>query len=238
MNAFFLPYLCFFLLVDVIHSAPFPESPRSRKIIHKVSPLLSSELQKKDLQLGNEVFIRIFKKNKQLELWMRPPHSLSMVRFKTYPIAGMSGRLGPKLAEGDFQAPEGFYSITPKSFNPNSSYHLSFNIGYPNQYDKTHRRTGSFIMVHGGHASIGCFAMTNPGIEEIYTLCQAALKSSQKKVMIHIFPFALEEKKLRAYARHPSFLFWKELQAGYLAFEKTHTPPHILVQKKRYVLLP
>ena len=82
-------------------------------------------------------------------------------RFATYPICLWSGRLGPKLREGDRQAPEGFYTVSAEQLNPNSRWHRSFSLGFPNAFDQAHGRTGSFIMVHGGCPSIGCYAMTD-----------------------------------------------------------------------------
>ena len=112
------------------------------------------------------MFVRIFKLGSQLEIWMEKDGSYRL--FATYPICLWSGRLGPKLAEGDRQAPEGFYAVTKDELNPNSRWHRSFSLGFPNAFDRAQGRTGSFIMVHGGCQSIGCFAMTNDVVDEIW----------------------------------------------------------------------
>ena len=147
----------------------------------------------------------------------------------------MSGTLGPKLAEGDCQAPEGFYFVANRHLNPRSTYHLSFNLGFPNAYDLAHGRTGSHLMVHGSDMSIGCFAMTDPGIEEIYTLCAAALAKGQPFFRVHIFPFRMNEERMTKAAGDPWEEFWKNLKEGHDLFERNHVPPEVNVQDKRYV---
>jgi len=190
-------------------------------------------LPENGFQMGNEAFIRIFKEERELELWLKRDRKFAL--FRTYPIAGMSGQLGPKLAEGDRQAPEGFYFVKKEALNPNSRYHLSFNVGYPNKYDRAHDRTGSFIMVHGSNVSVGCFAMTDEKIEEIYRICEAALNNGQPFFRVHIFPFKMSDERLARENNHRWLPFWKNLQEGYELFEKTGTPPNVQVENKRYV---
>src|SRR6476646_7180694 len=127
----------------------------------RVEPFLKEDLAKAGLALGDAAFIRIFKEERVLELWLKPKGSAQFKLWKTWPIAAMSGHLGPKLKEGDQQAPEGFYEVNVDTLNPQSDYHLAFNIGYPNAFDQAKGRTGSYIMVHGNSVSIGCFAMTD-----------------------------------------------------------------------------
>jgi len=127
---------------------------------------------------------------------------------KTYEMCTWSGTLGPKLKEGDGQSPEGFYFIKPSSLNPKSSYHLSFNLGFPNAYDRTHNRTGSFLMVHGDCVSIGCYAMTDDGIEEIYKDVEAAFAGGQVFIRVHIFPFAMTDENLAKQSENPNHGFW------------------------------
>jgi len=153
-------------------------SRRSHNAIARVAPSLVSDLYGRDLTYGSPVFIQIFKEEKELEMWIKKEDAFQL--FRTYSIVAMSGHLGPKLREGDRQSPEGFYFVTPSRMNPNSRFHLSFNLGYPNRYDQAHKRTGSALMVHGNRVSIGCFAMTDPKIEEIYCLADAALRNGQK----------------------------------------------------------
>jgi murein L,D-transpeptidase YafK len=143
----------------------------------KVTPHLKKSFQEKGLTWGSPIFIRAFKEEKTLELWVKKGQEFTL--FRTYPIAAASGKLGPKQSEGDRQVPEGFYFVKPHQMNPQSNFHLSFNIGYPNAFDKAHNRSGSFIMIHGSNVSLGCLAMTNARIEEIYTLAKAAFKSGQ-----------------------------------------------------------
>ncbi len=147
----------------------------------------------------------------------------------------MSGQLGPKLAEGDRQAPEGFYFVTRSMMHPTSRYHLAFNIGYPNRYDTAHARTGSFIMVHGNTQSIGCFAMTDEKIEEIYTLCDAALRNGQNYFRVHVFPFRMTDARMKAENGHRWISFWRNLQEGYLWFEEKARPPNVEVAQKKYI---
>jgi len=109
--------------------------------------------------------------------------------LKDYIICASSGYLEPKLKEGDRQAPEGFYKVKKQQLNPHSKYHLSFNLGYPNKYDKAHKRTGTFLMVHGNCVSAGCYAMTDEKIEKIYALVEGALEHGQKYIDVHAFPF-------------------------------------------------
>ena len=141
--------------------------------------------------------------------------------------------LGPKIKKGDRQAPEGFYSVAPDQLNPWSKHHLSFNLGYPNDYDLAYQRTGSELMVHGKCNSVGCFAMTDFRIEEIYTIADSALLHGQGSFPVHIFPFRMTEQNLRNH--HGKWIsFWKNLKEGYDFFQKTSIPPHIVVKNCRY----
>lgn len=184
-------------------------------------------------QIGDPVFMRIFKKEAVLEMWMR--HAGKYHLIQTYPICAYSGDLGPKLKEGDGQSPEGFYYVTKSRLNPNSRFHLSFNLGYPNKYDRTHGRTGSYLMVHGDCVSIGCYAMTDAKIEEIYELVEQALTQGQKYVRVHIFPFRMTEHMMQRYRENHWYVFWKNLKEGYDLFEKSKMPPNVKVRAKRYI---
>lgn len=195
-------------------------------------PVLKKQLESQGIQWGAEVFVRIFKEERELELWLRK--GKKFVLFRSYIIAAMSGKLGPKEKEGDLQAPEGFYYVTPDRMKPDSRYHLAFNVGYPNRYDRLHGRTGSFIMVHGARASIGCFAMTDEKIEEIYTLCDSALHAGQKFFRVHSFPFRMTEERMSTAEDQRWYSFWQNLQTGYLWFEEHGVPPNVNVYKKRY----
>ena len=188
-------------------------------------------------KVGRPVFIRIIKNDNKkglLEVWTENPNSRKFELLRTYRIARFSGDPGPKLAEGDYQAPEGFYYISRKRMNPKSSYHLSMDIGYPNEYDKAKQRTGSYIMIHGSSVSIGCFAMTDCSIEQIYTLVDGALKKGRKFVRVHSFPFAMTEENLKQHEDSEHYEFWKNLKEGWDWFEKNQRPPNVTVEKGEY----
>jgi murein L,D-transpeptidase YafK len=185
---------------------------------------------------GAPIYIRIFKLESELELWVEKGDRFE--RFATYPICVWSGRLGPKLREGDRQAPEGFYTVDAEQLNPNSRMHRSFSLGFPNVFDQAHGRTGSFIMVHGGCASIGCFAVTDPGVDEIWRMVTAALEGGQPRFPVHVFPFRMTERALdfrKGYRWHG---FWSDLKTGYDLFQPSRIPPAVSVCNGRYVFEP
>jgi len=184
---------------------------------------------------GKAVFIRIFKKENLLELWTKIDKSEKYQLYKTYEVCTWSGGLGPKLKEGDGQSPEGFYTVGKSQLKPDSSYHRAFNIGFPNKFDRVNGRTGSFIMVHGDCVSIGCYAMTDKFIEEIYYLVESALNKGQANFAVHIFPFRMTQENMQKYQSHKWHSFWQNLKEGYDLFEKSHIPPKVLVKDKKYV---
>ena len=202
----------------------------------RVKPRLLKALQAKGLKYGAPIFIRIFKENQKLELWMLDGYEYKL--FKTYSICNFSGKLGPKLKEGDRQAPEGFYFVGESQLNPDSDFHLSFDIGFPNTYDREHHRTGNHLMIHGGCVSAGCYAMTDEGITEIYTLADAALRGGQSLFEVHIFPFRLTEANLANHAKSRWAGFWENLKGGYDYFEAYHRPPIVYSDGKRYTFGP
>jgi len=200
-----------------------------------VQPAVEEDLAARGLVMGDPVYIRAFKEERQLELFIRNRATGKFDLFRTYPIVAASGKLGPKLAEGDGQVPEGFYAVGPKGMNPNSQYHLAFNIGYPNAFDVANGRTGSFIMIHGSNVSIGCLAMTDAKIEEIYSFCDAAHKNGQAFFRVHIFPFRMTDERMAKEAGQPWEDFWKNLKEGYDRFETERIPPEVFVEGTRYV---
>lgn len=212
---------------------------RLASVRSRLLPKLHDELAAQGLKLGQPVYVRIFKESRELELWVKTSKD-GWKLFRTYPIATFSGTLGPKTKEGDMQAPEGFYDVVKKRLNPASSYHLSFNIGYPNAHDRHHQRTGSHIMVHGDKVSVGCFAMTDPLIEEIYLIVEAALKSEAATVPAHSFPFRMTAERMqKAEAeKSPHIDFWRTLQPAYDRFKFTLTVPRVSVRDGRYVVQP
>lgn len=212
-----------------------PSSPRSREAISRVKPELLRELTIKGLKFGSPIYIRIFKEEKALEIWLKRGNSFKL--FKTYPICTYgSGGLGPKTRRGDGKAPEGFYFVTPSRLNPVSDFHLAFNLGYPNRYDRQHGRTGSALMVHGNCVSIGCYAMTDSGIEEIYALVDAALRNGQPFFRVHIFPFRMNSKDMKKNEGSNWYGFWSNLKEGYDFFEdQSEIPPNVEVRGGKYV---
>ena len=205
---------------------PLPGTPDLAKF--------DDRLKAQGLQLGAPVFVRIFKLESQLEIWMEKDGSYRL--FATYPICLWSGRLGPKLAEGDRQAPEGFYAVTKDELNPNSRWHRSFSLGFPNEFDRAQGRAGSFIMVHGGCQSIGCFAMTNDVVDEIWRLVTSALDSGQPAFDVQVYPFRMTETNLTARKADPWSGSWADLKKGYDSFERTKLPPVVSVCDGRYVI--
>jgi murein L,D-transpeptidase YafK len=206
-------------------------SERSIEVTERVAPLVQQRLNTIGRQLGDPIFFRIIKATNTLEVWVGGD---SWALLGTWPVCAWAGSLGPKLAEGDEQSPEGFYFITPGRMNPNSQWHLGMNIGYPNAYDRFHERTGSFIVIHGVCGSSGCFAMTNPLIEELWVLAEAALNEGQDLIRVHIFPFEMTDANLRAHADSPWHDFWLNLQEGWNFFETHGSPPNVDVLDGRY----
>ena len=205
---------------------------RAAAVASKVTPALKEAFVEKELTWGSPIFLRAFKEEKVLELWVKKKDGF--VLFESYPIAAASGDLGPKKREGDRQVPEGFYFVKPTQMNPQSRFHLAFNIGYPNNFDRAHERTGSAIMVHGSDVSIGCLAMTDAKVEEIYTIANSAFDGGQPFFRIHLFPFRMTKEKMAEQADSEWHPFWRNLQTGYQWFEEKKTPPNVTVKKKNY----
>ncbi len=213
-------------------SCSVPRSEISRAAYQRLAPQLENEMREKNLKMGQPIFVRIFKEENELELWVKK--NLRYELFKTYSICKYSGGLGPKLKEGDQQSPEGFYDVTVTALNPWSNFHLSFNLGYPNEYDKLHKRTGGALMVHGKCASVGCFAMNDLRIEEIYTVLDAAMSNGQDHFAVHIFPFRMSWKNLAQHKGSPWIPFWENMKQGYDFFQGHRVPPVVSVVEKNY----
>lgn len=206
--------------------------PPSEVPLHKDTLML---LAKKGMQPGSPVFVRVFKEESELEIWKQRDDG-RFYHFKTYPICTWSGEIGPKLKEGDRQAPEGFYHITPALMNPNSKFYLSFNLGFPNSYDRAWGRTGSSVMVHGKCRSAGCYAMTDAMMEEIYGLTREALKAGQESFQVQALPFRMSDARMTEMKKHKWYSFWRTLKQGYDYFEKHRLPPGVVVCERRYVV--
>jgi murein L,D-transpeptidase YafK len=202
------------------------KQPLSAKIV--------AEIEQKDMSKDSPILIRIFKEEAELEVWKKNREGRYAL-LKTYPICRWSGELGPKQREGDRQAPEGFYSITPGQMNPNSSYYLAFNMGYPNSFDRAHGRTGSQLMVHGDCSSRGCYAMTDEQMGEIYALARESFFGGQKSFQVQAFPFRMTPVNMARHRANPHLRFWRMLKQGYDHFEVTRLEPKIDVCEKRYV---
>ena len=200
---------------------------------------LDAHLESKGIKLGSPVFLRIVKsqdgraRDGYLEAFIEDDDGRFHL-LKAWDICTWSGKLGPKLKEGDGQSPEGFYYVTPGSMNPHSSYHLSFNLGFPNAFDRVHGRTGSYLMVHGHCVSIGCYAMTDDGIEEIYALMSAAFDNGQSFIRVHVFPFPMTPDNLGKFETNPNIDFWRNLKLGWDWFEDYRRPPDVTVEEKTY----
>ena len=195
---------------------------------------LKRRLAEKGLALGSPIMIRVFKDESELELWVQKEDRFEL--FAVYRICNWSGALGPKLTEGDRQSPEGFYSIGSRQLHRTGRWRRSLDVGFPNTFDKAHGRTGSYILVHGGCTSTGCFAMTNGVMEEIFALSEAALTRGQDRIQVHVFPFRMTLKNLAAHAGSPWAGFWIGLKGAYDQFEQTRIPPRVDVCNKQYVV--
>lgn len=195
---------------------------------------LVADLEAAGFALGQPAHVRIFKREKRLEVWMARADG-RFGKFRTYDICALSGALGPKLAEGDRQSPEGFYRVARSQLNPQSRHYLAFNLGYPNAYDRSLGRTGSALMVHGGCSSVGCFAITDAAVDEVYAIVEAALDHGQAAVDVHVFPFALTENALAAEVDNRWSSFWLNLKRGYDLFEAAGVPPKVAACRGEYI---
>lgn len=230
--AIFLAGIIGFAGYFIIPELPIPAN--LQKVKEKVIPKLKQEFAAKNLAYGSPIFIRIFKEPKELELWVQDSNN-TFTLFKTYKICKYSGKLGPKLKQGDKQAPEGFYKVSSAQMNPHSRFHLSFNLGYPNQYDTAYNRTGENLMVHGSCFSTGCYAVGNKNVEEIYLLAESALQNGQDRFNVHIFPFRMTEDNLEKHKNSEWKSFWDNLKTGYNLFEKDKIPPDVKVENQQYI---
>jgi murein L,D-transpeptidase YafK len=199
-----------------------------------VSPKLIAAMAEKDMDLQSPILVRLFKQEAELEVW-KQDRSGRYALLKTYPICRWSGDLGPKVREGDRQAPEGFYSISPAQMNPQSQYYLSFNIGYPNAFDRALGRTGSQLMVHGDCSSRGCYAMTDEQISEIYSLGRESFFGGQHAFQVQAYPFRMTPVNMAKHRNNPNMPFWRMIKQGWDHFEVTRQEPKVDFCEKKYV---
>ncbi|MET1047086.1 MAG: murein L,D-transpeptidase family protein [Hyphomicrobium sp.] len=195
--------------------------------------VLQERLRDKGVTLASPILIRIFKAESELEIWKQKDGAF--ILFATYPICHWSGTLGPKLRDGDRQAPEGFYTVSRAQARHVGRWPISIDIGFPNILDQSQARTGSDILIHGGCSSVGCFAMTNPVSEEIHQLTLAAIDAGEELVPVHVLPFRMTSENMIAQDASPWKPFWNNLKEGYDLFERTKRPPMVGVCSGRYV---
>ena len=193
-----------------------------------------AEMARKNMTKEGPILIRLFKQEAELEVW-KEDSSGQYALLRTFPICRWSGELGPKIKEGDRQAPEGFYTVTPAQMNPMSQYYLAFNMGFPNAYDQAHGRTGAHLMVHGDCSSRGCYSMTDEQIVEIYALARESFFAGQTAFQIQAYPFRMTPANMAKHRNNPSMPFWKMLKEGYDHFEVTRLEPKVDVCERRYV---
>jgi murein L,D-transpeptidase YafK len=219
-------------LQEVATSVVISKLPENvgRHIVNASRVPLQHRLDAKGFRLGQKAHLRLFKSESVLEVWMKNGESFTL--FETYPICSWSGQLGPKQREGDGQSPEGFYVVSKKHLKPDSSYYRAINVGYPNAYDRALGRTGSFLMIHGSCVSIGCYAMTNAGIDDIYKIVEAAMKTGD--VAIHIFPFRMTKDNLSRQADSKWINFWRNLAEGDRQFRASGQPPAAFACNRSY----
>ena len=209
------------------------DSPLTRAL-KPLSPQMLAQLEQKHMPIDSPILIRLFKQESEIEVWKQDT-SGHFALLKTYPICRWSGELGPKIREGDRQAPEGFYTVRPGQMNPNSHHYLSFDIGYPNAYDRAYGRTGGNIMMHGGCSSAGCYAITDEQIAEIYALARDSFYGNQRSFQIQAHPFRMTPLNLVKHLHNPNMPFWRMLKEGNDHFEVTHLEPKVDVCERRYV---
>ncbi|MFT4097525.1 MAG: hypothetical protein QM651_10400 [Rhodoblastus sp.] len=236
---FTLPRLAAFGAVAVLGAGLAAcNDPGARSNARAWKPIPSDTLSlmaSKDTDAHEPIVIRTYKKESELEIWKRRKTDGKYALLKTYPMCRWSGQLGPKTREGDRQVPEGFYSISPGQMNPNSNYYLSFNVGYPNAYDRALGRSGGMIMVHGDCSSAGCFSMTDNQIGEIYAVAREAFGGGQREIQMQSYPFRMTAENLAKHRLDPNMPFWKQLKDGSDHFEVTKLEPKVNVCGRRYV---
>ena len=205
-----------------------------KKHLRPISPQTMALMQEKGMTKESPILLRIYKEESELEIWKKTTGG-NYELLKKFPICKWSGELGPKIKTGDRQAPEGFYFIRPEQMNPHSSYHLAFNLGFPNEFDRAHNRTGAHLMVHGDCSSSGCYAMTDEQIAEIFALAREAFDGGQLAFQVQAFPFRMTAANLARHRNNPNVAFWRMLKEGSDHFEVTRQEPKIDVCAKRYI---
>jgi murein L,D-transpeptidase YafK len=204
------------------------------RAMKELSPEMLVMLGQKGMPKESPILVRIFKEESELEVWKQDTTGRFEL-LKVYPICRWSGELGPKVREGDRQAPEGFYTITPALMNPNSNYYLAINTGFPNAYDRANGRSGAFLMIHGDCSSRGCYAMTDEQIGEIYSLARESFLGGQQSFQIQAYPFRMTAANLARHRTNPNIPFWQMIKEGNDHFELTRMEPKVEVCDRHYV---
>ena len=217
---------------------------RVRDAIAEKEPSIRAYFKQKGFAYPpGKIFIRIFKRERTLELWASRAGQDRFEMLKAYNFCATSGGLGPKRRQGDEQIPEGFYYVD--RFNPASNFHLSLGINYPNESDRilgVKGRLGGDIFIHGGCATIGCVPITDDRIKELYLIAIEARSAGQRQIPVHIFPARLNQSGMKLLeSRYPDNAginnFWTNLKQGYDFFEKHRRLPAITVDRQgRYVI--
>ena len=257
--------LCLLAATPAVAAPGYLSAPRARQALRHKEAALKARFAKLGLRYPPRgLFIRVFKRESVVELWVRRADK-TYALFKSYPVCYASGSLGPKRRQGDRQVPEGFYRIS--ALNPWSSYHLSMRVSYPNKADRIlgHRRNlGGAIMIHGDCVSIGCVAITDDRIEEVYVLAARAYAAGRRLIPVHVFPTRMDDAGMarlrKLYQRRQGLktfigwlrlgqrkrwdrrgerllAFWSNLRPGYLYFEQHRRLPRVTVDRRgRYVI--
>ena len=219
---------------DTLESASIDLSTVKNKVEQPLPSHILADMAKKGMDRNSPIMIRIFKEEGVMEIVKANQNNRFEV-IASYNICAWSGRLGPKVKEGDRQAPEGFYMLTPANLNPNSKYYLAINTGFPNRYDAANGRSGANLMIHGACSSSGCYSMTDQQVLEIYAFARDAFKGGQKAIQLEAFPFRMTAENMVKHRLSPNIEFWKMLKDGYDNFEVTKRPPEVEVCEKKYV---
>ncbi|MHC5306013.1 L,D-transpeptidase family protein [Bartonella sp. LJL80] len=218
----------------IVIAVNYANSQGLDKASQPLPAILLEKMKAENIDPQAPIYLRAFKKEGIVEVWKQARDGQYRL-MKAYEICKWSGKLGPKFKEGDYQTPEGFYEIGPAQMHPKSNYHLAFNIGFPNAFDRANGRNGSFLMVHGACKSVGCYAMTDAGIEEIYAFARESFDGGQTSFPFHAFPFRLDARNMQLYAMDDNMAFWTQLKTAYDIFEITHKPPRVEICGKNYV---
>lgn len=219
------------------------EKPRVKAAYDEKYGHVKALLKQKKINSNTlNIFIRVFKQEQTLEIWAKNTKDKQYILLDKYAVCKSSGKPGPKKKQGDLQVPEGFYHVV--NFNPESSFHLSLSINYPNAYDKANSKAadlGNNICIHGSCVTIGCLPLTDELIKDVYILAVEAYNSGQKQIPVHIFPSQMDNENFaslrKEYAQNKALLnFWENIKTGYNYFETHKSLPKVSVSAEgKYV---